>query len=78
MSANDTGSVANTTTGMTTWSFSCQIPIQSYLIAIAVGDLVEAQVGEPTKMSGTYVKVITEPNYLKTVTDEFASLGDVM
>jgi leukotriene-A4 hydrolase len=41
MSANDTGSVANATDNTTTFSFNCNIPIQSYLIAIAVGDLVE-------------------------------------
>jgi aminopeptidase N len=41
MSANDTGSTANETDNTTTFTFDNSIPIQSYLIAIAVGDLAE-------------------------------------
>ena len=78
MSANDTGSAANATDNTTTFSFECNIPIQSYLIAIAVGDLKEASVGNVTSPGGTQVKVITEPGYLDTVTNEFSGLGEVM
>lgn len=77
MSANDVARVNNTDNITATSSFKLDNPIQSYLLAIAVGDLKEANVGNATTQ-GTQVKVITEPGYLSTVTDEFASLGEVM
>jgi len=39
MSANDTGSGDDPDGVHETFTFECKIPVQSYLIAIAVGDL---------------------------------------
>jgi aminopeptidase N len=75
MSANDTGSTANAD-NTTTYTFACNIHMQSYLIAIAVGDLEEQNIGTGVR-NDTFVNVITEPGFMKNVTDEFANLGAV-
>ena len=56
MSANETSSAPLNTTHYLT-SFSCEIPIPSYLVAIAVGDL-------EYRSLGTRVGVITEPSMI--------------
>lgn len=66
MSANST---SNATLNAThnEWKFDCQIPIQSYLIAIAVGDLEYQNVGGK-------VGFITEPGFVSAVAAEFINL----
>jgi leukotriene-A4 hydrolase len=54
MSANETG-VSETSPGYNTATFDCAIPIPSYLIAIAIGDL-------EYRSLGARVGVITEPS----------------
>lgn len=76
MSANDTKQTNDTTTNTTTYEFECAIHIQSYLIAIAVGDIVEKNVGHGNN-NATMVNVITEPDYMPNVTAEFGGLGEV-
>ena len=69
MSANST---SNATLNAThhEWKFDCSIPIQSYLIAIAVGDLQYQNIGGK-------VGFITEPGFVAAVAKEFVNLEAV-
>ena len=55
MSANETESAREMGNGYSVFTFHCEIPIPSYLIAIAVGDLEYRSLGDR-------VGVITEPS----------------
>ena len=69
MSANSTSnSTLNTTHHQ--WMFKCDIKIQSYLIAIAVGDLQYQNVGG-------VVGFITEPGFVSAVASEFSNLTGI-
>lgn len=70
MSANDT-SETNLTNGISEFNFTCNIPIQSYLIAIAVGDL------EVRNFNDSRVSVITEPTFMDDVMTVFAALPTI-
>jgi leukotriene-A4 hydrolase len=70
MSANDT-SETNLTNGVSEFNFTCNIPIQSYLIAIAVGDL------EVRNFKDSRVSVITEPTFMDEVMTVFAALPEI-
>ena len=48
--------------------FECTIPVPSYLIAIAVGDLYNEH------LSGGDINIITEPGFMSKVLDEFSGL----
>lgn len=61
MSANDTSVASNDTHSIS--SFNCSLPIPTYLIAIAVGDLVSRDLGGG-------VIVITEPSEIDAVATE--------
>ena len=63
MSANSTSNQTHNATHHE-WNFRCDIPIQSYLIAIAVGDLQYQNVGG-------VVGFITEPGMVAAVAYEF-------
>jgi len=52
-------------------SFEMNIPVQSYLLAIASGNLVERKIGERTS-------VITEPEEIEKVANEFEHLEDYL
>ncbi|CAI2361127.1 unnamed protein product [Moneuplotes crassus] len=52
-------------------TFEMNIPVQSYLLAIASGNLVERRIGERTF-------VITEPEEIEKVENEFAQLEDFL
>lgn len=66
MSANETGNFKLNSTHYVT-SFSNEIPIPSYLVAIAIGDL-------EYKSLGRRVGVITEPSMIDSVAEELAEL----
>jgi len=70
MSANDT-SETNLTNGISEFNFTCNIPIQSYLIAIAVGDL------EVRNFNESRVSVITEPAFMDKVMTVFVDLPTI-
>ena len=53
------------------FSFECTIPIPSYLIAMAIGDLEYKSMGER-------VGVITEPSQMDAVAFELAEMGDIL
>ncbi len=65
MSANSTG---NDTVGeMSSFSFECTVPVPSYLMAIAVGNIVYKQVGSRTG-------VLTEPTMIDDCAKELSDL----
>lgn len=70
MSANDT-SETNLTNGISEFNFTCNIPIQSYLIAIAVGNL------EVRNFKDSRVSVITEPEKMEEVMTVFVDLPKI-
>ncbi len=70
MSANETG-VTTSDDGYTTATFDCAIPIPSYLIAIAIGDL-------EYRSLGARVGVITEPSQMDKVANELEDMGDLL
>lgn len=70
MSANDT-SETNLTNGISEFNFTCNIPIQSYLIAIAVGNL------EVRNFNDSRVSVITEPEFMDEVMGVFVDLPKI-
>jgi len=70
MSANETGVFAvDEATSVT--KFSCAIPIPSYLIALAIGDL-------EFRSLGSRVGVITEPCEMEKVANELEDMGDLL
>jgi len=70
MSANETG-VSSQSPGYNTATFDCAIPIPSYLIAIAIGDL-------EYRSLGARVGVITEPSQMDKVANELEDMGDLL
>jgi len=70
MSANETG-VVSLGDGNNKASFRCDIPIPSYLIAIAIGDL-------EYRSLGARVGVITEPSQMDLVASELEDMGDLL
>lgn len=70
MSANETGVVALDDT-YNQASFTCDIPIPSYLIAIAIGDI-------EYRSLGRRVGVITEPSQMEKVATELEDMGDLL
>ena len=70
MSANETGIVPSQLyEGFTTTSFRNDIPIPSYLIVLAIGDLQYLQLGER-------VGVITEPCFMEKVATELQDISN--
>ena len=69
MSANETGVMSHD--NYSTASFSCAIPIPSYLIAIAIGDL-------EYRSLGARVGVITEPSQMDKVANELEDMGALL
>ena len=69
MSANDTTQV--TDSGYTTYSFECTIPIPSYLIAMAIGDIEYRSLGDR-------VGVLTEPAMMDSVADCLSDMGSIL
>lgn len=67
MSANETG-ITDMGTGYSRTTFECTIPIPSYLIAMAIGDL-------EYKSLGDRVGVITEPSDMDRVASELEDMG---
>ena len=70
MSANETGVVA-INDSYNQASFACDIPIPSYLIAIAIGDI-------EYRSLGRRVGVITEPSQMDKVATELEDMGDLL
>ena len=70
MSANETSVTAVDDTYNVS-KFDCAIPIPSYLIAIAIGDL-------EYKSLGRRVGVITEPSQMEKVATELEDMGDLL
>ena len=70
MSANET-SVTPVDDTYNRAEFSCAIPIPSYLIAIAIGDL-------EYRSLGNRVGVITEPSQMDKVATELEDMGDLL
>ena len=70
MSANETGVIALDDTNNKA-SFRCDIPIPSYLIAIAIGDIEYRSLGKR-------VGVITEPSQMDKVATELEDMGDLL
>ena len=71
MSANTTSEAAPYNDTHTIATFDAAIQIPSYLIAIVVGDLVEAALDER-------VSVISEPYYLEAAVEEFSELPEIL
>ena len=71
MSANKTAEIKDMGNGYSKSTFACSIPIPSYLIAIAVGDL-------EYKSLGDRVGVITEPSDMDKVAAELEDMGDLL
>ena len=69
MSGNDTGMVKNDTHSV--FSFSNQIKMPSYLIAIVVGNLQETSMGNRTS-------VITEPEQMADVVEALGTLENLL
>lgn len=69
LSANETGS--ETIGDLKKFSFECTIPIPSYLIAIAIGDIEYRSLGDR-------VGVITEPSQMDAVASELFDMGDIL
>ena len=71
MSANETQAVEVLDDGTSNSYFNCSIPIPSYLIAAAVGDLEYRSLGER-------VGVITEPSDMDRCAAELEDMGDLL
>lgn len=69
MSANESAPVDNKD-GTSTFFFDCSIPIPSYLLAIAVGDLVY----KPSSLTATRTGVISEPGVIDSYVAELSDL----
>jgi len=70
MSGNETDVQQFNTTHKTA-SFDCAIPIPSYLIALAMGDI-------EYRSLGARVGVITEPSQMEKVATELEDMGDLL
>lgn len=71
MSANETQAVEVVGDGTSNSYFDCSIPIPSYLIAAAIGDLEYKSLGER-------VGVITEPSDMDKCASELEDMGDLL
>ena len=70
MSANETGKAVYNETAKVT-SFANDIPIPSYLLAIAIGDLEYKSLGER-------VGIITEPSQINKTAAELEDMGEIL
>ena len=71
MSANETQAFEVVGDGTSNFFFECSIPIPTYLIAMAVGDIEYRSLGER-------VGVITEPGDMDRVAEELEDMGDLL